>query len=321
VTHPSDYDAHREFEVATIAAVERGELAAAAAAVEASARETGDAPLIQAVDDAPVATIDDWNQVVADFLDAQHRFERDGRSCDAVRLDLVNSSDFPELRLRRHFYSNPEARPVDFNSRHHLKPWFRSLEESVVLVQGLEALVSFQRRTYPPGPNRTDAQAVHYRSTGIAGWVIVIRYMQAVERRLDGGLPAAVPVLVSVDSFLGPQEPGRTEYGPHPRRLMHSAQSSVISDDVAMIRAARLQTRAQRWADESEELVANLRRVHQGMTGSRGEDFDRSLQVGMGLTGLKPLRQMSSSDFADLERRVREIRAARAAAAGLSSPK
>ena len=105
--------------------------------------------------------------------------------------------------------------------------------------------------------------------------------------------------------------------------VMRSTAAPAIGERAQAISAARATARAQRWEGETSRLIADLRRIHQGVTSIRrlfmprelrqyyrlrARAFDKSLAKGMGLHGLPPLRRMSVGELDELERRVREVR-------------
>jgi hypothetical protein len=196
----------------------------------------------------------------------------------------------------------------------------------VIVVSGLEPLVVVQRARSPTGPDRQLERNQHERARTLAGLLIVIRYMQAIERLLQlHGLPAQLPAFVSVDQVSWPQECGVYDYGRRMTVLMRTP-TAAVSAQVTAIRRARVVARLQRWDDETAKLIKDLRWVHRQTTGLRrlfmrpelrryfrlrAEMFDKSLEKGMGIGGLQPLHRMTASALAELERRVREVRDAR----------
>jgi hypothetical protein len=318
-----DWSARQQFELQLTAQVERSDRAGAVARVEQEILDSGDAALQDAADASTTITIEPWDEIVADWLDAQRGLARRSARPEVVALDLVNRDSFPDLRVRRRFYANPKEVAIHGAARYDLDEWRPPAEEeAVVLVRGLQALVAVQR-THNPSARRPELDQQE-RAQTLAGLLIVIRYMDAVERSLhERGLPAAVPVLVSVDSVQGPREPGSYDYGPRMTEVMRSTAAPAIGERTQAISAARATARAQRWEDDTSRLIADLRRIHQAVTSIRrlfmprelrgyyrvrARGFDKSLANGMGIHGLPPLRRMSARELDELEHRVREVR-------------
>jgi hypothetical protein len=183
--------------------MENGALPAASAAVEELALQSQDSELIAA---ARASSADlDWAVVRAEAVAADRDLSALGTlGCRIVVLSLGNLSDRLLDVIRR--YHAPD-RAAGYQRPGRLAPpggYHALLHGPQLLVTGLERLAELQLSPYPDHRAPPVAREEHARRAMLAGHLIVLRYLAAVQRRAGAeGFPFPAFLRAGVETIGG----------------------------------------------------------------------------------------------------------------------
>ena len=234
--------------------VDQGDLAGATTVIEDLVAQYGDATLVHAARNAAANADVDWVEVCADTIEADHRLASLGETgCRLARIELGCQ---PENRLSifRHYWSPARFREKDKRPERWQGAAY-GLRGELMTAVGLDELAAIQLRAWPRG---ADEQKVEQRAKMLAGHLLVLRFLGAVQRHAPtSGLPVPVELHVGVQRPLGGED-SMTQVEPS-LGLDVPCRVRPISIEVEERLTQRHAVRVAQWHENTEILLRNLR--------------------------------------------------------------
>ena len=290
--------------------VEQRDLTAAIILVEDYVAEFGDHSLVQAARVAAETADVDWVDVCADSIEADHRLASLGET--GCRLAHIELGCQPENRLRifRRYWGPARVREADKRPERWQGAAYGFRGELMTTV-GLQQLADIQLRSWPRGAGERE---VEERTKMLAGHLLVLRFLRAVEHRAaTDGLPVPVQLRAGVQHPLGGED-SLTQLEPN-LELDLPCSKAPISIDVEERLQQRHTARVAQWHLDTEKILHNVRAKYEQdgyaptfMIPDGVPTKERLRNLERRLLHLHPFLRLRSWGFRKLLKEIREVR-------------